>query len=322
MRSSPGGPTTATPAEAGGGQCVGPVQRRKEDALTWETSTPFRGGRNRNDNPLIPSWIGGRRWREGRWCRSRRPADPGQRTWAALPGKRNATAVHGAAFELHAVHAVRRRGSAGARPRGVLVRQAYRRRGGGFVAEDGGGAVGDREPRRVAVPGVRRAGRHSRGCPGPQLRRAGRTPDPGHLRRPRRLHLSAGRGPGTTPTPRRLPRSGERGHAEPTARPGETLAGDGSGTSSGNSSRTRSTSASSRPSARTSSPCRTNPDDDIRAVEKDLKDFVRGCVAETMDEFQGGLRHRRTRTEIDAIFERALEILDDRGDEAAREAAE
>ena len=65
----------------------------------------------------------------------------------------------------------------------------------------------------------------------------------------------------------------------------------------------------------------TNPDE-IRAVEKGLKDFVRGCVAETMEEFGGDFRAADLRPEIDAIFERAAEVLSDRGDEAAEEGDE
>ncbi|TXN02404.1 hypothetical protein FV242_15050 [Methylobacterium sp. WL64] len=65
----------------------------------------------------------------------------------------------------------------------------------------------------------------------------------------------------------------------------------------------------------------SNPDE-IRAVEKGLKDFVRGCVAETMDEFSGDFRAADLRPEIDAIFERAAEVLGERGDDAAKEAAE
>ena len=64
-----------------------------------------------------------------------------------------------------------------------------------------------------------------------------------------------------------------------------------------------------------------NPDE-IRAVEKGLKDFVRGCVAEAMEEFGGDFREADLRPEIDAIFERAAEVLGDRGDEAAEGADE
>lgn len=61
--------------------------------------------------------------------------------------------------------------------------------------------------------------------------------------------------------------------------------------------------------------------DEIRAVEKGLKDFIRGCVAETMDEFSGDFRETDLRPEIDAIFERTVEVVGERGEDAANEAA-
>ena len=62
----------------------------------------------------------------------------------------------------------------------------------------------------------------------------------------------------------------------------------------------------------------SNPDE-IRAIQSGTHDFVRGCVAETMEEFKGDFREADLRPEIDWIFERAAEVLHDRGDEAAKE---
>jgi len=64
------------------------------------------------------------------------------------------------------------------------------------------------------------------------------------------------------------------------------------------------------------------PDDpkEVRAVERGLKDFISGCIAETMDEFAGDFHEADLRPEIDRIFERAAEVIHDRGDEITEEA--
>ena len=56
----------------------------------------------------------------------------------------------------------------------------------------------------------------------------------------------------------------------------------------------------------------------VRAVQDGLFDFVQGCVVDTMAEFAGNFRAADLRPEIDAIFERAFEIIGDRGEDEAR----
>lgn len=284
------------------------------------TSTPFRGGRN--DNPLIPSWIGGGDGGTGAGAGPGAPADPGQPSpGQPLPGQaqppRRYTGPRSSFTRFT------RSGGEDRRALGRAVSSYVKRTGGGAAASSRRMAA-----ERSATASL--AGLLSRASVAPGgIREVVRALNFGELAERPIPDIYAALVDYICPPDGDLDDAHARdayleavnevmqNQPPDLEKPSPETVRDIIGKFIANAVNQRivtaiGTNIVSLP---------TNPDD-IRAVEKDLKDFVRGCVAETMDEFQGDFDIAGLGPEIDAIFERALEILDDRGDEAAREAAE